>query len=100
EELIDGIEQAKISMIDRPFGKKNDDSPTPKKRQDRRLKQTTTGAKSETWQPGDKASNKKWGIGTVANVQGTGEAMELDIAFPAPTGVKRLLAKFAPITKQ
>ncbi|GAE92303.1 ATP-dependent DNA helicase [Gracilibacillus boraciitolerans JCM 21714] len=32
-------------------------------------------------------------------VNGSGDAMELDIAFPAPTGIKRLLAKFAPITK-
>ena len=40
------------------------------------------------------------GSGTVVKVQGTGDAMELDVAFPAPTGIKRLLAKFAPITKQ
>ena len=25
--------------------------------------------------------------------------MELDIAFPSPTGIKRLLAKFAPVEK-
>ncbi|HHQ0104037.1 TPA: hypothetical protein ACSK3T_003052, partial [Listeria monocytogenes] len=28
-----------------------------------------------------------------------GSGMELDIAFPSPTGVKRLLAEFAPIEK-
>ena len=60
----------------------------------------TTGAESKTWQPGDKAIHKVWGTGTVVTVKGEEEAMELDIAFPAPTGIKRLLAKFAPITKE
>jgi len=90
EELIDGIEQAKETMFGHPKA--------PAKRRAARVKQTT-GAESETWSPGDKANHKKWGTGTVVNVQGEGEAMELDIAFPAPTGIKRLLAKFAPITK-
>ncbi len=48
---------------------------------------------------GDKVSHKKWGIGTVVKIQGEGQDLELNIAFPAPTGVKRLLAQFAPITK-
>ncbi|MFD3259471.1 DNA helicase PcrA [Paenibacillus lentus] len=48
---------------------------------------------------GDKVSHGKWGIGTVVAVKGTGNDMELQIAFPAPVGVKRLLAGFAPITK-
>ena len=39
-------------------------------------------------------------MGTVVKVQGEGDNMELDVAFPAPVGVKRLLAKFAPITKE
>ncbi|EFR84262.1 ATP-dependent DNA helicase PcrA, partial [Listeria monocytogenes FSL F2-208] len=47
----------------------------------------------------DKASHKKWGVGTVVSVKGEGSGMELDIAFPSPTGVKRLLAEFAPIEK-
>ncbi|WAA11337.1 DNA helicase PcrA [Fervidibacillus albus] len=53
-----------------------------------------------TWRPGDKAVHKKWGVGTVVSVKGEGENLELDIAFPQPTGIKRLLAKFAPIEKQ
>lgn len=48
---------------------------------------------------GDKVSHGKWGIGTVVAVKGTGNDTELQIAFPAPVGVKRLLAGFAPITK-
>ncbi|MEG0380169.1 MAG: 3'-5' exonuclease, partial [Kurthia sp.] len=58
-----------------------------------------SGGDKMTWAAGDKASHKKWGVGTVVSVRGEGEAMELDIAFPTPTGIKRLLAKFAPIDK-
>ncbi|MDF2935013.1 MAG: ATP-dependent helicase PcrA [Paenibacillaceae bacterium] len=49
---------------------------------------------------GDKVSHNKWGNGVVVAVKGSGDDTELQIAFPAPVGVKRLLAKFAPITKQ
>lgn len=48
---------------------------------------------------GDKVSHGKWGVGTVVAIKGTGNDTELQIAFPAPVGVKRLLASFAPITK-
>lgn len=58
-----------------------------------------TGGERMDWKPGDRASHGKWGIGTVVSVKGAGDGMELDIAFPSPTGIKRLLAKFAPITK-
>jgi DNA helicase II / ATP-dependent DNA helicase PcrA len=60
---------------------------------------TATGGDEIGWAVGDKASHKKWGIGTVVSVKGEGEGKELDIAFPSPTGIKRLLAKFAPIEK-
>lgn len=48
---------------------------------------------------GDKVSHPKWGTGVVVNVKGSGDDTELQIAFPAPTGIKRLLARFAPIAK-
>ncbi|MBP1157734.1 MULTISPECIES: DNA helicase PcrA [unclassified Paenibacillus] len=48
---------------------------------------------------GDKVSHGKWGTGVVVAIKGSGDDTELQIAFPAPVGVKRLLAKFAPITK-
>lgn len=51
------------------------------------------------YKAGDKVSHGKWGIGTVVAVKGTGNDTELQIAFPAPVGVKRLLAGFAPITR-
>lgn len=66
----------------------------------------TTGAPSRSaaageggFKAGDKVSHGKWGTGTIVSVKGTGNDMELQIAFPAPVGVKRLLAGFAPITK-
>nr|WP_057731931.1 DNA helicase PcrA [Levilactobacillus zymae] len=59
---------------------------------------TGTGAGKVSWTVGDKASHKKWGVGTVVKVSGTGEDAELDIAFPEQ-GVKRLLAAFAPIKR-
>ncbi|XID90899.1 DNA helicase PcrA [Paenibacillaceae bacterium WGS1546] len=48
---------------------------------------------------GDKVQHAKWGVGTVVSVKGSGNDAELQIAFPAPVGVKRLLAAFAPVTK-
>lgn len=59
-----------------------------------------SGGDKLAWKAGDKAAHKKWGVGTVVSVRGEGEGMELDIAFPSPTGIKRLLAKFAPIEKE
>ena len=59
----------------------------------------TSGGDKMGWSPGDKATHKKWGVGMVVSVKGSGEEVELDIAFPDPVGVKRLLAKFAPIEK-
>lgn len=48
---------------------------------------------------GDKVAHGKWGEGTVIAVKGKDQDMELQIAFPAPIGIKRLLASFAPIKK-
>lgn len=58
-----------------------------------------SGGEDIGWKVGDKAQHGKWGVGTVVSVKGQGEGTELDIAFPSPVGIKRLLAKFAPITK-
>ncbi|MGB6406768.1 MAG: DNA helicase PcrA [Planococcus donghaensis] len=59
-----------------------------------------SGSEKLGWKTGDKATHKKWGTGTVVSVKGEGEQTELDIAFPSPVGIKRLLAKFAPIEKE
>lgn len=59
-----------------------------------------SGGDKMGWKPGDKAAHKKWGTGTVVSVKGKADDLELDIAFPNPVGIKRLLAKYAPIEKQ
>lgn len=51
------------------------------------------------WKAGDKVKHGKWGVGTVVSTKGSGDDLELDIAFPSPTGLKKLLAKFAPIER-
>jgi len=51
------------------------------------------------WRLGDKVKHAKWGIGTIVKTKGSGDDLELDIAFPSPTGIKKLLAKFAPVEK-
>lgn len=58
----------------------------------------STGGELISWKVGDKAVHKKWGTGVVVSIKGEGDDLELDVAFP-DKGIKRLLAKFAPITK-
>jgi DNA helicase-2/ATP-dependent DNA helicase PcrA len=60
--------------------------------------QIKSNAENLTWQVGDKAEHGKWGIGNVIRVQDTGKDLELVVQFPE-VGTKRLMAKFAPITK-
>ncbi|MBE3554857.1 MAG: DNA helicase PcrA [Thermicanus sp.] len=57
------------------------------------------GGQGQDWKVGEKAKHRKWGVGTVVAVKGEGENMEVTIAFPAPTGIKKLLVAFAPIEK-
>ena len=59
----------------------------------------STGGDKLSWKVGDKALHQKWGAGMVVSIKGEEDGVELDIAFPKPIGVKRLLAKFAPIEK-
>lgn len=56
-------------------------------------------ANEKEWQVGEKVNHKKWGKGTVVKVTKSGEETELNIAFSAPIGVKKLLARYAPIKK-
>lgn len=100
KELIEGMEEATESLFG--FGRSinivDEEKRTPKRRAQRIEREP--GAETKEWNPGEKVNHKKWGTGTVVRVQGEGEKMELDIAFPAPIGIKRLLAAFAPITKE
>ncbi|MDN3955908.1 DNA helicase PcrA [Sporolactobacillus laevolacticus] len=54
---------------------------------------------TEAWTAGDKVLHKKWGQGTIVSTRGNGDSVELDIVFPSPVGLKRLLGAFAPIEK-
>ena len=103
DELLEGIEEAKEQRFGKPKKEQQRPNPfaaPPKQAVKKAAQKTTTGGEKLAWQVGDKANHKKWGQGTVVRVSGEGESMELDIAFPAPAGIKRVLAKFAPITKE
>src|SRR5699024_3112191 len=104
EELIEGIEVAKQSMYGAYWNdrapKRTEQAPVARKQVKKKAERRTTGAENVAWKVADKVKHHKWGVGTVVKVEGTGDSTELDVAFPAPTGIKRLLAKFAPITKQ
>jgi len=56
-------------------------------------------AADQAWQLGDKARHSKWGIGTVVSLKNANDDLELQIAFDSPIGIKKLLARFAPIEK-
>ncbi|WP_462412752.1 DNA helicase PcrA [Neobacillus sp. Marseille-QA0830] len=110
EDLLEGMERESTSFGSRPFGSPSrpsmgaarssvgGTSPAPRKPVTRPVA-AASGGDELGWKVGDKAEHGKWGIGTVVSVKGQGEGTELDIAFPSPTGIKRLLAKFAPIKK-
>ncbi|OZI10995.1 DNA helicase UvrD [Bacillaceae bacterium SAS-127] len=93
-DLIDNM--AAAERVNTPFGVRAQ-SQVPRRPVAR--PRINTASSSTDWKVGDKASHKKWGTGTVVSVKGSGDGVELDIAFPSPTGIKRLLAKFAPIEK-
>ncbi|WP_096155802.1 MULTISPECIES: DNA helicase PcrA [Bacillus] len=88
------------SMARSPFGQSPARTTSPIAARKPTPSPKTTGGDTLDWNVGDKASHGKWGTGTVVSVKGEGESKELDIAFPSPIGIKRLLAKFAPITKE
>jgi len=105
EDLVEGVELKATKST--PFGSRGSSFAssrtgfgTPATRKPvMRPTAASTGGDEIGWKVGDKAEHGKWGIGTVVSVKGQGEGTELDIAFPSPTGIKRLLAKFAPIKK-
>jgi DNA helicase-2/ATP-dependent DNA helicase PcrA len=110
KELLEGVEQEK--KINAPFGSSGRSfgqtgfgssgsftKPAAPRKPVMRPVAASSGGEEIGWKVGDKAEHGKWGIGTVVSVKGQGEGTELDIAFPSPIGIKRLLAKFAPIKK-
>ncbi|MEH7382750.1 DNA helicase PcrA [Bacillus sp. JJ1533] len=99
EELLEDLGAQRRQQMRTPFSSTSSPSRQPERRVFSKPIAQSTGGDEIGWKVGDKAEHKKWGIGTVVSVKGEGESKELDIAFPSPTGIKRLLAKFAPITK-
>ncbi|GEM02749.1 DNA helicase-2 / ATP-dependent DNA helicase PcrA [Halolactibacillus halophilus] len=94
-DLIEGFGVDSVTLDDTSFGL----PAKPTKPKKRPVKKPAPGAGAD-WHVGDKAEHKKWGVGTVVKVSGEPGERELDIAFPAPVGLKRLMAQFAPITKK
>ena len=86
------------------FKKRTAIDPTRKRKTNNKRSTVTTaknagvGAENLSWQVGDKVSHKKWGIGTIVQIKGEKQDMQLNIAFPEE-GIKPLLASFAPIEK-
>ncbi|PKG25143.1 DNA helicase PcrA [Niallia nealsonii] len=102
EELLEGImpqTRRSNSSLNNSSNSSYNRSPQAARKAVIRPATTTTGGEGIDWNVGDKAAHGKWGVGTVVSVKGEGDSKELDIAFPSPVGIKRLLAKFAPIQK-
>ncbi len=53
----------------------------------------------EDWRAGEKVLHHKWGQGLIVSVHGEGEDTELVVVFGEPVGMKRLMARFAPLRK-
>lgn len=51
-----------------------------------------------SWKAGDKVRHKLWGVGTVLEVIGSGENMQLRLQFPTK-GTRQVVVKFAPLEK-
>ena len=51
------------------------------------------------WRVGDRARHTKWGLGTVVEVRGEDERMQLKLEFPGRQ-VRLVMVKFAPLTKE
>jgi DNA helicase-2/ATP-dependent DNA helicase PcrA len=48
---------------------------------------------------GDNVLHTKWGKGQIRKVHGAGEAMTLEVEFPAEDGIKLVMPKYAPLQK-
>ncbi|WP_058235846.1 UvrD-helicase domain-containing protein [Devriesea agamarum] len=48
---------------------------------------------------GDRVTHDSFGMGTVTSVSGSGEKTQVEVVFKAPHGKKRLLVRYAPLTK-
>lgn len=110
------IEEIPASLVTSPAGQASGNDNYPFARRQQKVQQTSfagrtanqqqqrasatlfAGQTKQTvvWHDGDQVRHKKWGLGRVVKISGSGEDQELDIVFK-DQGVKRLLAAFAPI---
>jgi len=51
------------------------------------------------WRAGEKVVHQKWGEGLIVSVHGEGDDTELVVVFGDTVGMKRLMARFAPLQK-
>ncbi len=52
------------------------------------------------WRAGEKVHHQKWGEGLIVSVHGEGDDTELVVVFNDTVGMKRLMARFAPLQKK
>lgn len=52
----------------------------------------------QDYQLGDKVQHRKWGVGVIVSIKGTGKDAELTVTFPEQ-GIKKLMVEYAPLEK-
>ncbi|KYP81639.1 DNA helicase PcrA [Ferroacidibacillus organovorans] len=57
------------------------------------------GDVAANWQVGDCVEHRKWGNGIVTHLSGSGDDIEITVTFDPPIGSRKLMVRFAPITK-
>ncbi len=58
-----------------------------------------SGAELPSLAVGDRVTHDSFGMGTVTEVSGTGDKTQVEVQFKEPHGRKRLLLRYAPLTK-
>ncbi|KUO96489.1 DNA helicase PcrA [Ferroacidibacillus organovorans] len=57
------------------------------------------GDVAANWQVGDGVLHRKWGVGTVTELAGSGDDLEITVSFEPPIGSRKLMVRFAPIKR-
>ena len=62
-------------------------------------KKAKTASEIPNLEVGDRVTHDSFGMGTVVSASGAGEKLQVEVQFREPHGKKRLLVRYAPITK-
>lgn len=62
-------------------------------------KKAKTASEIPNLEVGDRVTHDSFGMGTVVSATGAGEKLQVEVQFREPHGTKRLLVRYAPITK-